>query len=206
MIDLSSKIQSTERGRKLMAQVTPTPSKRFSLEFAQKCVDKLMPWFTSIAERVEVCGSVRRKRPNVGDLDFVMIPKNKPILDLFQNVAGMVNTTAVRIVAECATRGWIINKEGEQYISFMSNRVQVDIWFATPETLGSVVMCRTGSVQHNAWLASGALARGGHWHPHQGLTLGGKIHAATEREIYAALGVDFIPPEARDFDFPKIRP
>lgn len=185
---------------------TTTPSRRFSLQFANACLAKILPWLSPYAERIEVAGSIRRKCESIGDIDLVVIPKTVPISDLFGNPTGQRNKVAEEIRKTCLERGWPLVKDGAQYLVFESGGVQVDIWFGTPANFGTLWMCRTGSKDHNIWLASGAAKRGGHWHPHDGLTLGGKLIAAEEKEIYAALGLQYLFPEAREKNLPIIRP
>lgn len=183
------------------------PSKRFSLAFARKCCDKLVPWLEPFCLRLQVAGSVRRKCPTIGDIDLVCIPKTRDVMDIFGEPTGETeNLLGKEIHETCKEKGWVISKDGPQCIIFESAGVQVDIWMGKPTNWGTLLMCRTGSKEHNIWLAMGAEKRGGRWNPHDGLRLGGYNHAGTEEDIYKALGVPFLPPEARNCNFPFIRP
>ena len=180
-------------------------SARFSLPFAEKCVARILAWLRPHAELIYVAGSIRRRCQSIGDIDLVIIPNTAAILDLFGNATGNRNLTSEEVRRTCLEKGWPMRTDGETCQIFESGGVQVDIWYATPETRGTVLMCRTGSKEHNIWLAATAAARGAHWNPHHGLKIGGKVIAATEEEIYSALGIDFLPPEARNHSFPKPR-
>jgi DNA polymerase (family 10) len=171
------------------------------LDFAQRCADKLVAWLTPHCNEIQVAGSIRRGRAEVGDIDLVVIPWTKPIVDLLGNQLGVHNVTADEIRRRIAEEKWQLDKDGPAYMVWRAataQGIQVDLWFATRETWGSVLMCRTGSKEHNIWLASRAKRMGGHWHPHRGIFLGGRVVGETEEEIYQFAGVPFIPPERRE--------
>jgi DNA polymerase (family 10) len=183
---------------------SPEP-RRLPLDYARRCAERLTAWLTPFTERLEVAGSIRRKLPTCGDIDLVAIPRTAPQHDLIGDVMNTRNLMAEEIRRTCRDKGWLQVKDGENYVVFEANGIQVDIWFGTAATFGSLLMCRTGSKDHNIWLASAAGKRGGHWNPHHGLRLHGKVHGATEEEIYSALGVPYLVPEARNHSFPPVR-
>lgn len=172
------------------------------LAFAQACGAKLIEWLTPLCERVEIAGSVRRGRVVVSDLDLVIIPKRPVVKNLLGEADGSVNDTAVEILARANRDGWRVLSCGEEIISIETAkppRVQVDFFFATPASWASVLLCRTGSKEHNVWLCSAAIKRGLHWKPNVGLMLGTEVlRAESEREIYERLGLSFIEPAARE--------
>lgn len=150
-----------------------------------------------LCERIEIAGSIRRARPVVNDLDLVVLAKDK--LD-FQ--------------ARCASR-WATVTSGPQnciYQSTLSDDtpLQIDIFFAKPafrdllnaypSNFGSLLLCRTGSKEHNIWLIEHAKRQGLKWNPYAGVFNGeGKLVASeTEEEIFKALGLAFIPPDKRE--------
>ena len=100
---------------------------------------------------------------------------------------------------------WTLDRGGKSsdgQCTFTARGVQVDIWTASPATWGTVLLCRTGSKEHNIWLAERAKRTGGHWQPHEGLTLAGERQPAdTEEAVYAALGLPFIEPRKREAEF-----
>jgi DNA polymerase (family 10) len=75
----------------------------------------------------------------------------------------------------------------------------VDIWCANEHNFATRQLCRTGSKEHNIWIAERAKDLGGDWQPYKGLTLrSGFVSATTEAQIYEALNLPFIPPEQRE--------
>jgi DNA polymerase (family X) len=180
-------------------------SRRFTLQYGRACAEKLLPWLTPYCDRLEIAGSLRRQRRDLGDIDLVAIPKLEMERDLLGAPLTPKNLCAHAIRARCLEKAWPMVKWGPQYLVFEADGVQVDLWFATAETFGSVLMCRTGSKEHNIWLAQLAADRGGHWNPHHGLRLPGHrtVFAREEHEIYAALGRPFLEPTLRDGRLPR---
>lgn len=146
-------------------------------------------------DKIIIAGSIRRLRPVVNDIDLVILPKDKAALK-----------------ARCAAK-WRTIMAGEQNciyeVPISDGTIQVDIFFArhasadlftkTPSNFGSLLLCRTGSREFNISMVEFAKAKGLRWNPYQGVfhdqTL---IASETEEEIFEALQLDFIPPEARD--------
>jgi DNA polymerase (family 10) len=94
-------------------------------------------------------------------------------------------------------------------------KCQLDLWFADEQTLATRLLCRTGSMQHNIWLAETFKKRGQKWNPYEGVLTGGTWWKSpgdgheeyqggtlrrfgSEEEIYQFAGLDFIPPEKRE--------
>jgi len=127
------------------------------------------------------------------------VPKVEVVRDLFSQATGHRNLLVTEIRAWCKSEGWQIEKDGPEYLVWTAAGVQVDLWFATPESIGSVLLCRTGSKEHNVWLSMRAMDRGAKWHPNRGLYLPGRrIVGATEVAIYEALGLPLILPCERE--------
>ncbi|HEV8695812.1 MAG TPA: hypothetical protein VGQ93_16745 [Lysobacter sp.] len=149
---------------------------------------------------VEIAGSIRRRRPTVNDIDIVCLPKSGDYVTLRERVL---------------THTHVISDGKEVILTRLQNGVQLDLWLAqqpkrdlfsqTPTNFGSLLLCRTGSTAHNIWLVEHAKRLGLSWNPHHGVF--GKcprrgvyacLACATEEEIFAALQLDFVPPERRE--------
>lgn len=169
-----------------------------NLPFATTCAERLVAWLTPHAERVAVAGSVRRRKAEPSDLDLVVIPRHVEDRDMFGAVTARRNATWLEIDRRATADKWEVLRAGSDLVSFRAKGVQVDIFWAAPETWGTVLLCRTGSKEHNIWLAQYAQAQGGKWHPGAGLYANHRRIAETEEAIYQALGLDPIPPERRE--------
>lgn len=172
-----------------------------NLSLARRLAEQIEIELQPYCDRLVIAGSIRRHRPEVGDIDLVCIPK------------GISGREA--ILALCA-RGPTARKlkEGAQYVVFWCGLpegivFQLDLWFAhrdqkslidtTPSNFGMLLLSRTGSARHNIYLAQVAKRRGLHFNPHKGILRGEEIVASrTEEEIFSALGLPYIRPEDRE--------
>lgn len=174
-----------------------------TLDFAQRCAERLVSWITPHAVRVAIAGSIRRRRPQVSDVDLVVIPQWKEEQDMFGTVTGRRNLTRAEVERRAAAEQWRVTANGHELLIVEARGVQVDFYWASEETWGTLLMCRTGSREHNIWLAEVARGRGGKWHPYLGLSLNHQIYRGSEEEIYSALGVPWLDPE-RSRDLPAL--
>lgn len=163
--------------------------------------------FNFLCEKVLVVGSVRRQRPEVNDIDIVVIPRVPR--DKSWNEIAKALGHAHRMVEI---------KKGPKLMSFAhyvdipdllrprGPDYTVDIYHATPETWGILVLVRTGSKEHNVKLCSLALSKGmklsaaeGVLKPVESFPSMMKVVASkTEEDIFVALGISFVKPEDRE--------
>ncbi len=136
------------------------------------------------ADRVEVAGSFRRGRETVGDLDILMTSRDpERAFDVF---------TALPDVREVRLRG------GTKETAILSNGLQVDVRVVEPESFGAALQYFTGSKEHNVILRTMARDAGLRVNEY-GVTRGEtRIAGATEEDVYASLGLAWIPPELRE--------
>ncbi len=75
----------------------------------------------------------------------------------------------------------------------------MDFYRAKPSTFGIHLLVRTGSADHNMWLASYALSKGFRLKYREGL-LKDKVVVAgeTEESVFAALGLPYPEPQLRE--------
>jgi DNA polymerase (family 10) len=139
--------------------------------------------------RVEAMGSLRRFRETIGDIDVVVATAAEPD-------TVMSRFTSMPIVAEVIACG------ARKSAIVSSSGMQVDLRVVEPGQYGSAALYFTGSKAHNIHLRQLAIDRG--WTLSEyGLTeaaTGRVIASVTEDEVYAALGLPWIPPELREDD------
>lgn len=169
-----------------------------NLPFAQRCAERLVEWLAPNCERIEVAGSVRRRKATPNDIDLVAIPKRVEDRDMFGTVTAKRNAAWMAIDARATADGWKILRAGADLVSWVAKGVQVDLWWTEPHLWGTTLLCKTGSKEHNIWLAKYAIARGAKWHVSAGLYQGNHRVSESEDAIYRALGLDPIPPERRE--------
>jgi len=162
---------------------------RFLLSFAQRVADELIEYLGGVAgvEKVTPAGSLRRGKETVGDLDILVTgPGAEGALDAF---------VAHPKVHEVLGKG-----PNKASVKYSLEGVQVDVRALPAENYGAALQYFTGSKDHNVALRSRAQKMGMTLNEY-GLARvegGARLASATEEEIYAALGLDWIPPELRE--------
>jgi DNA polymerase (family X) len=162
---------------------------RFLLSFAQRVADELMEYLKAVpgVETVTAAGSLRRGKETVGDLDLL--------------VTGPGALQALKKFVEHPRIHEVLGKgENKASVKFGLEGLQIDLRALSSESYGAALQYFSGSKDHNVSLRSRAQK--------MGLTLneyglarvdnGQRVASATEEEIYAKLGLDWIPPELRE--------
>ena len=142
-------------------------------------------------ERVTPAGSLRRGRETVGDLDLLATgPACAP---------GQTSAAVEYVAAYPGIHNMIA--KGENKVSFNTEQgLQVDVRLLPSASYGAALQYFTGSKAHNVSLRQRALKMGytlSEWALAR-LDDESTVAAATEEEIYAALGMDWMPPEMRE--------
>jgi len=134
--------------------------------------------------QVEVAGSYRRGRDTVGDLDLVVCARPGVDLAALLRRQGDVQSLAAAGPTRCT--------------AVLRNGMHADLRLVPAESAGSALVYFTGSRDHNIKLRRRAQKRRLKLNEY-GLFRGRKrIAGRTERELYAALGLPWIPPELRE--------
>ena len=156
----------------------------------------ILPIAKKHSTRVAIAGSLRRNQPVVGDLDFVITDSDLGPL-LLDLVAKLSATKAPRIGEHVMT----------VLIPVERKKIQVEFVQVKDKSFGAAMIHSTGSADFNIGLRSMAKASGRLLSQH-GLFDGTKFIAGkTEEDVFKALGLDFVPPLARNIvgDFGSIR-
>ena len=138
--------------------------------------------------RIEPAGSLRRRRPTIGDLDLLAA-----VDDSVAVIAALDGMPEVEKILSAGTdKSSIVLREGPQ----------VDLMVCPPEAWGTHLVHFTGSRDHNIALRGMALDRG--WSlSEKGFKViesGELLLEAEEAGVYERLGLPWIPPEIRESD------
>jgi DNA polymerase (family 10) len=137
-------------------------------------------------KRVEPAGSVRRRKETVGDLD-ILVTSTDParVMDAFVRLPQVAD-----VIERGPTKASVRHREG----------IQVDLRVMEPAAFGAALQYFTGSKEHNIRIREMAVKKrlkiseyGVFREPG-----GRRIAGATEEEVYAAVGLPWIPPELRE--------
>ncbi|MBZ4420243.1 DNA polymerase/3'-5' exonuclease PolX [Myxococcus sp. RHSTA-1-4] len=135
--------------------------------------------------RVEVAGSLRRRRDTVGDIDLLVATLEPgPVSRAFTG-APEVGQVLASGPTKCTVR--------------LHGGLQADLRVVAPVSFGAALHYFTGGKAHNIALRTRAV--------HRGLKLneygvfdrkGRRLGGATEEEVFRAVGLPWIPPELRE--------
>ncbi|HWP81087.1 MAG TPA: hypothetical protein VNN76_00350 [Bacteroidota bacterium] len=174
--------------------------------FAREIAEDLVSELSGFCDRIEIAGSLRRRKHAVNDIDLVVIPKFIQVQDetLFGEPV-QENLLEKKLSQLCLIGQLDLEANGSKIKRFLKtvdgDTIPIDVYIANEQTWWTLLLIRTGSRNHNIKLAkramdlhmhlkadgSGLLAPGG--------TL---IPICREEEIFRHLGLAYRPPEERE--------
>src|SRR3954452_23557196 len=137
-------------------------------------------------EQIEVAGSLRRWSDTCKDIDIVANAADaRALVDAF---ARLPLLGEVHLAGEAGAR------------AVTHNGIAVDFRIVAPENWGNLLQHLTGSGKHNEAMRTEAVKRGFHVSEYGVIDDSTQTtHACpTEEEVYALLGMQYIPPELRE--------
>jgi len=156
------------------------------LEQARQIANNIKKILTPYCDRIEIAGSIRRRKPIVHDIDIVLIEKPE---------------SALIIPSLLATIGAItLNGSKIKRLHYGDADINIDIYTATPASWSTLLLIRTGSKENNIRLAIAAKRKGwqlkangdGLFYNH-----GDRIAGDTEQSIYQVLDIPYQKPHDR---------
>ena len=123
-----------------------------ALHIAEKLKADLAPY----CERIEIAGSVRRKKPeNIKDIEIICIPKMfvRERTLMGDDVLGSCLDVAI---ATILIREWGAKciKNGGKYKQVELPWSKLDLFITTPECWGVIFAIRTGPADYSKWLVT----------------------------------------------------
>lgn len=144
-----------------------------------------------VIERIEVAGSLRRWKETIGDVDILCVSAQPArVMETFRTLPEVAD-----IIGAGETKSSVV----------LGNGLQVDLRVVERKHWGAALQYFTGSKEHNVAVRELALKQG--WSLNEyGLTATGAGDASEgeqrtfeeEAELYAFLGLDWVPPELRE--------
>lgn len=137
--------------------------------------------------RGSIAGSIRRKKPEVKDIDLVILPKKE-----FMSLDNIKLT--LKKYGE-------ISVEGNKVIRIKSkDNIEIDCYVSTEKNYEVILLIRTGSKEHNRKLAIEAMKQGKKLNFAEGLLdiKTKSIIANSERGIFEVLKMKYVEPENRN--------
>ncbi len=135
-------------------------------------------------EQIDLAGSLRRMRETVADIDILIVSKKpEKVIDTFTRLP-----LVEEVVAKGDTKSTVLVGEG----------IQCDLRVVEAKSYGAALHYFTGSKAHNIRLRQLAQDKGLKLNEY-GIFKGEKyVGGKTEEEVFACVGLPFIPPEIRE--------
>ncbi len=147
-----------------------------ALEIARKIKAQLKPH----CERIEIAGSIRRKKAQCNDIEIVAIPKPYDTGLFESGIATIVNKwPKLKGKLPCKYTQRLIQPEG----------IKLDLFFAEPGNWGLIFAIRTGSAEYShkvlacGWVRQGYKSKDGYLHRD-----GVRVDVPEELKLYHILG------------------
>ena len=134
---------------------------------------------------IEVAGSLRRRAETAGDID-ILVTSDRPaaVLDHFVRLPQVAS-----VLTRGATKSSVRHREN----------LQVDLRVVEPDAFGAALQYFTGSKNHNVKLRELAVRKKLKISEYGVFDeRGRRVAGRTEEEVYAAVGLPWIPPELRE--------
>jgi DNA polymerase (family 10) len=171
----AAKAAGGEGSRRLRSEVEPQAARLVAALRASPAVTA-----------ADCAGSLRRLRPTVRDIDLV-VGSTDPgtVMDAFSALPELAR----------------VEERGDTKLAATTHTgVGVDVRVVPPRSYGNLLQHFTGSADHNVALRGHAQRQGyriSEYHV-QHIESGRLIACATEAEVYASVGLTYIPPELRE--------
>ena len=159
------------------------------LKEAESLADQIKAAVEPLCDRLEVAGSIRRQKPKVHDIDFVVLAKSdadwKKINEKLKHLKAKHNCSGDSVI--------------KAFVPCQNGLFQVDFYRAKPSTFGIHLLVRTGSAEHNMWLAGYAISKGMRIRYSEGLIKEGSVIAGeTEKGVFEVLCLPYTVPTERE--------
>jgi DNA polymerase (family 10) len=141
--------------------------------------------------RIELCGSLRRRKETIADIDILISSDDPgPIMDRFVGLPGVE-----QVIARGDTKSSVIVGDGRGARGVTMN---ADLRIVTDEQFPFALHYFSGSKEHNVALRQKAIDRGLKLNEYALAGSDRSVPCKTEADLFAAFGLDYIPPELRE--------
>ena len=163
-----------------------------TLAIAMLIAERVKAELASHCERIEIAGSIRREKPEVGDIEIVAVPKPYDV--------GLFESGIATIVSRWPkVKGELPCKYTQRVLP---EGINLDLFFATPDNWGVIYAIRTGSAEYSHRVLAAGWCRKG-YRSEGGVLIDGKgreVHVREERDLFTLIGVPWTEPRRRTCD------
>jgi DNA polymerase (family 10) len=142
--------------------------------------------------RLELCGSLRRRKEIIRDIDILASAKDAPtVMNCFVSLGGVS-----QVIGHGETKSSVVIDrgvhEGRRLV------INADLRVVDDEQFPFALNYFTGSKEHNVALRGRAQDHGLKLNEYELVGANGRIPCRDEADVYRALEMDYVPPELRE--------
>lgn len=169
------------------------------LQQAKAIAEELKGLLELACERIEIAGSIRRRKPEVGDIELLCIPRYVAGVDQLDREIGSLFIRRIL--------GFRLNKRGSKVygpknklLVHLPSGIGIDVFSTEEDCWPVALVVRTGGKVTNQRIATAALRKGYRFRAYgDGFdTPNGHIHCSSEREVFEVVGLTYKDPVERE--------
>ena len=177
---------------------------KIDLVDAETIANKVRTHILPAMDRVEIAGSIRRRKDIVGDIEICGIPADRAkLIGLLADLGEHIKPGVPGAVP------WTPKVEAKYLRVRLAEGMNLDVFLGTPENWGGLFMMRTGSGASPDGNAFHGFIPGifGRWKKLSGggrmtdcmptMPTGEQLHIPEEQDFFDILEMNFVPPEQR---------
>ena len=183
---------------------------RWPRAYAQHVAELLTVELGPACARLQIAGSLRRKKHSVGDIELVYVPRIERRTDTSTLFPEEITVNCADEVINRWERDGVLRRRlningsetfGEKIklMLHVDSSVPVDLFSTTEESWWNYLVCRTGPAESNVAIAEAARAKGWEWKPYSPgfYRIGHTEIMHSERAVFDFVGLPYNEPERR---------
>lgn len=169
------------------------------LNRAKAIAEDLKSRLEPVCERIEIAGSIRRQKADVGDIELLCIPKYTVGVDQLDKQLMLFISQHILDYRRNKLGSRVYGPKNKLLLHCESG-IGVDIFSTTKECWPVALVVRTGGKKSNMRLATAALNKGYHFHAYGSgfSTPNGEIVCHSEREVFETVDLLYLEPWRRE--------
>lgn len=166
---------------------------------AEKIAKELVEMLAPVCEKIFIAGSIRRRKPQVGDIELLCIPKFVDGVNMLDRELGALCIQGL-LGLRLNKRGNRVYGPKNKLMAHKPSGIGVDIFSTTEECWPVALVVRTGGKVTNQRISMAAIRMGARFHAYgRGFTgRDFEIICHSEREVFEAVGLPYREPRERD--------
>jgi DNA polymerase (family 10) len=186
-----NKITSLAR-QELKNKNMSTNEKRYPYVEAYEIASRILEELKPHCLRIEIAGSLRRKKNDVGDIEIVLIPLPYSTGIFESGIAAVINKWE-------KVKGELESGKTKYTQRILPEGIKLDLFIAEEGNWGSILAIRTGSAEYshkvlaNGWVRQGFKSDSGYLYRN-----GEKYEVREEEDLFRLIGIPYVNPEDRN--------